>query len=143
MIPGTHKISRRSAVITPRTALCAGRISRADFVLWSDTASQITMRSSAEWDLSAHAEKFSISRPSLTCLATIHETGATWLYQGQVVRLEWQSWHERSRIRPTCGSITCAMCAPESAEILGVVAVETNCIPRKIKPSKIEVSFSS
>src|SRR5215469_7884330 len=109
----------------------------------SDTASQISMRSSAEWGLSAQSEKSMISRPSLTCLETIHDTGATRLYHGQVVRPEWQSWHERSRIAPTCGLITSAMGAPVVAEVLGVVAVGTNCIPRKAKANEIEVSFAS
>src|SRR5262249_16273794 len=84
-----------------------------------------------------------ISHPALTGLETIHDTGATWLYHGQVVRLEWQSWHERSRIAPTCGLLTSAMLVPMLAEVLGVVAVRTNCISRKTKANKIEVSFAS
>src|SRR5215472_11341932 len=112
-------------------------------ILPSDTASQISMRSSAEWCSFAQSEKSRISRPALTCLETIHDTGATWLYHGQAVRLEWQSWHERSRIVPTCGLITSAMWTPVVAEGLGVVVVGTNCIPRKTKANKIEVSFAS
>src|SRR5215472_16681772 len=112
-------------------------------ILLSDTASQISMRSSAEWCSFAQSEKSRISRPALTCLETIHDTGATWLYHGQVVRLEWQSWHERSRIAPTCGLITSAMWAPVVAEVFGIVAVGTNCIPRRTKANKMEVSFAS
>src|SRR5215831_3458200 len=108
-----------------------------------DTASQINMRSPSDGGRSAHAEKSSISRPLLTCLEMIHEMGATWLYHGQFVWLEWQSWHERTRIALTCGSITSPLCTPVGAEVLGVAAVETNCIPRKTKLSKIKVSFAS
>jgi hypothetical protein len=35
------------------------------------------------------------------------------------------------------------MWVPVVAEVLGVAAVGTNCIPRKIKANKIEVSFAS
>jgi len=112
-------------------------------MLPEDTASQINMRSLSARDWSVHAEKSSIWRPSLTCLETIHETGATRLYHGQFVRLEWQSWHERFRIAPTCGFTTSAICPPIGAEVLGIAAIEENCIPRKINPSKIKVSFAS
>ena len=67
----------------------------------------------------------------------------TRLYHGQVVWLEWQSWHERSRITPTCGLTICAMWIPVVSEVLGIVAVGTNCIPRKTKANKIEVSLAS
>jgi hypothetical protein len=112
-------------------------------MLSEDIASQINVRSLSARDSSVHAEKSSISRPSLTCLETIHETGATRLYHGQFVWLEWQSWHERSRIAPTCGFTTPDMCTPIGAEVLGTAAIETNCIPRKTNPNKIKVSFAS
>jgi hypothetical protein len=76
-------------------------------------------------------------------LETIHDTGATRLYHGQVVWLEWQSWHERSRIAPTWGLIACDMRTPEVAEALGVMGIENNCIPRKTTPNEIEVTFAS
>jgi len=38
-----------------------------------------------------HSEKSNLSLPSRTCCTIHHETGGTWLYQGQSVRLEWQS----------------------------------------------------
>ena len=81
--------------------------------------------------------------PGAYVLGDDHDTSATRLYHGQVVRLEWQSWHERSRIAPTCGLITSAMWVPVAPEVLGVVAVGTNCIPRKMKANRIEVSFAS
>ena len=66
---------------------------------------------------------------------------------GQAVRLEWQSWQERFRILPICGSIISALCG------LGAGALETaggetagagtNCIPIKIETSKMGVSFAN
>src|SRR4029077_3788941 len=50
---------------------------------------------------------------------------------------------EQSRIPPTCGFIPPAMWAAVVAEVLDLVAVGTNCIPRKTKADKIEVSFAS
>jgi hypothetical protein len=35
------------------------------------------------------------------------------------------------------------MWTPVATDALGVAGVETNCIPRKTRPSKIEVSFAS
>jgi hypothetical protein len=35
------------------------------------------------------------------------------------------------------------MCTPIGAEVFGIAAIETNCIPRKTNPSKIKVSFAS
>src|SRR3974390_986341 len=71
-----------------------------------------------------------------------HETGATWLYHGQAVRLEWQSWHERSIILPTCGLIISVVRDPV-VEVLDTPGVGTNCIPIKTKTRKMGVSFAS
>jgi hypothetical protein len=38
-----------------------------------------------------HSERFSSPRPLSTWRTTNHETGATRLYQGHIVWLEWQS----------------------------------------------------
>ena len=57
-------------------------------ILPSDTASQTSMRSLSECGRPAHWEKSSFARPRLTSLDTIHETGATLLYQGQRVLVE-------------------------------------------------------
>jgi hypothetical protein len=59
------------------------------------------------------------------------------------VWLEWQSWHERSRIAPTWGLITCDMRVPEVAEALGVMGIENNCIPRNTNANEIEASLAS
>jgi len=45
-----------------------------------------------------HSDRFILLRAPFTSLATNHELGATWLYHGHTVRLEWQSLQERSRI---------------------------------------------
>jgi len=45
----------------------------------------------------AHSEKFRSARPSFTCDASIHETGAMCEYHGQTIRNEWQSLHGRVR----------------------------------------------
>ena|SRR5215469_4630360 len=100
------------------------------------------MRSISEGGRVVHWEKSRTSRPSLTCLEITHEMGATWLYQGQAVRLEWQSWHDRSRILPICGLIISAVCVLV-AEILETAVVGTNCIPRKTKRSKIGINLAS
>ena len=47
----------------------------------------------------SHSEKSSFSLPSRTCCAIHQETGATWLYQGHSVRLEWQLPHARIKVR--------------------------------------------
>ena len=77
----------------------------------------------------------------MTCLEINHETGATWLYHGQTVRLEWQSWHERSRILPTFGLVISAVCGPV-VEAFETPGVGTNCIPIKTETSKMGVSFA-
>jgi hypothetical protein len=112
-------------------------------MLPSETASQISMRSFADWGCLAHSEKSSLSRPRLTSLDKNHDTGATRPYHGQFVCLEWQSWHERSRIAPTCGSITCARRIPLTGTGLRFTAVGTNCIPINANPIRTAIRLNT
>src|SRR5260370_37338909 len=50
-----------------------------------------------------HSDRFICFRAPVTSLQTPQEIGATWLYQGHLVRFEWQSWQERSKMAATCG----------------------------------------
>ena len=58
-----------------------------------------------------HSEKFSVARPLSTSCCTIHETGATLLYQGQVVSFEWQSKH--------ASLVSCRTCADDPLRLRG------------------------
>jgi len=52
------------------------------------TASQISSTSLGERFREVQSEKLSFSRPLFTSRATIHETGAMWLYHGHLVSFE-------------------------------------------------------
>ena len=83
-------------------------------ILPSDTASQISIRSSAEG-----------GSPSRRSRGFHAQRSRVWRRSTTLVRL------------------TSAMWTPVVAEVLGVVELGTNCIPRKTKANKIEVSFAS
>src|SRR5260370_40872756 len=48
-----------------------------------------------------HSDRFIIFLAPVTSLQTPQEIGARWLYQGHLVRFEWQSWQERSKMAAT------------------------------------------
>src|SRR5438128_2107556 len=52
-----------------------------------------------------HSEKLRRSRACRTSLATSHDAGATFVYHGHRLSLEWQSRHERSRIAVIPGGV--------------------------------------
>jgi hypothetical protein len=81
-----------------------------------------------------HSSRFNSRRPTWTSRDTHHDTGATRLYQGQIVAFEWQSAHERSsRARTSAG--TAAFAWTDRAGLVSGLVLDTGIACARMSPS--------
>src|SRR5215212_7149914 len=93
---------------------------------------------------SPHLEKFRWRRPWFTWSATNQEAGATFEYQGQSVRFEWQSMHERFS-KPSTSGVTRACSASDWPAAAGGLTRSglTSCTPANSRKRSAETTFKT
>src|SRR4051812_10755181 len=90
-----------------------------------------------------HFEKLRWRRPWLTWSMTNQEAGATFEYQGQSVRFEWQSMHERSSTPATSGGTRACSSSDWPATVGLTRSGRTNCAPANSSSTNAAANFKT
>src|SRR5215212_10495890 len=91
-----------------------------------------------------HREKLRWRRPWLTWSITNQEAGATFEYQGQSVRFEWQSMHERRSTPATSGGTRARSSSDWPSGAVGLTRSGlTNCTPTNSRKRSAAAAFKT